>query len=70
MDVEVDSDLLRKDYSVTARYLCLRRTSTTMAHISKVFSRHLSTSITRNAAIKQVIVIGGGLMGSGIAQVF
>lgn len=41
-----------------------------MAHISKVFSRHLSTSITRNAAIKQVIVIGGGLMGSGIAQVF
>lgn len=33
-----------------------------------VFMRKMSTSASRNA-IKNVTVIGGGLMGSGIAQV-
>ena len=31
--------------------------------------RYLSTSIGRKAAIKEFVVIGGGLMGAGIAQV-
>ncbi|XP_050521413.1 hydroxyacyl-coenzyme A dehydrogenase, mitochondrial-like [Daktulosphaira vitifoliae] len=35
---------------------------------ASVLSRNFSTSITR-AAIKNVVVVGGGLMGSGIAQV-
>jgi hypothetical protein len=34
-----------------------------------VLSRHLSSSPAMAAAIKNVTVIGGGLMGSGIAQV-
>jgi len=40
-----------------------------MASIFSVTKRCLSTSTTRNAVIKNVTVIGGGLMGSGIAQV-
>lgn len=34
-----------------------------------VLKRSLSTSSAMNAAIKNVTIIGGGLMGSGIAQV-
>lgn len=34
-----------------------------------VMSRRFSTSVVRSAVIKNVTVIGGGLMGSGIAQV-
>jgi len=34
-----------------------------------VLNRYLSTSPVMAAAIKNVTVIGGGLMGSGIAQV-
>lgn len=34
-----------------------------------VLARKLSTSAARSGAIKNVVVIGGGLMGSGIAQV-
>ncbi|XP_071830198.1 hydroxyacyl-coenzyme A dehydrogenase, mitochondrial-like [Apostichopus japonicus] len=40
-----------------------------MSLTTKVFSRGLSTSAVRMAAIKNVTVIGGGLMGAGIAQV-
>ena len=40
-----------------------------MALATKVFSRGLSTSTVRMAAIKNITVIGGGLMGAGIAQV-
>ena len=41
-----------------------------MAFVSKFGSvRSLSTSVTVQGAIKEFVVIGGGLMGSGIAQV-
>ncbi|KAK7112607.1 hydroxyacyl-coenzyme A dehydrogenase, mitochondrial-like [Littorina saxatilis] len=40
-----------------------------MAHISQVYCRKFSTSPAVAGAIKHVTVIGGGLMGSGIAQV-
>lgn len=39
-----------------------------MAQPLNIIKRALSTTATRNA-IKNVTVIGGGLMGSGIAQV-
>ena len=39
-----------------------------MAFATKLCSRSLSTTSIRNA-IKNVTIIGGGLMGSGIAQV-
>merc|ERR1719266_464547 len=40
-----------------------------MAFVSKIAKRGLSTSPAVNAVIKEVVVIGGGLMGAGIAQV-
>ncbi|XP_056593551.1 hydroxyacyl-coenzyme A dehydrogenase, mitochondrial [Triplophysa dalaica] len=40
-----------------------------MAFITHRFFRSLSSSAARHAAIKHVTVIGGGLMGAGIAQV-
>merc|ERR1719318_668020 len=40
-----------------------------MAFVSKIARRGLSTSPTVSAVIKEVVVIGGGLMGAGIAQV-
>ncbi|XP_053477946.1 hydroxyacyl-coenzyme A dehydrogenase, mitochondrial [Ictalurus furcatus] len=40
-----------------------------MAFFTHHITRALSSSTVRNAAIKHVTVIGGGLMGSGIAQV-
>lgn len=43
--------------------------SKTMAHLCKVYSRAFSTSAALKTVIKNVTVIGGGLMGSGIAQV-
>ena len=39
------------------------------AHMVATMKRNLSTAMTLNGAIKNVVVIGGGLMGSGIAQV-
>ena len=42
-----------------------------MAFVTKFSSgfRYLSSSVSRQAAIKEFVVIGGGLMGAGIAQV-
>ena len=40
-----------------------------MAFISKLPLRSLSTSTVLHASIKEFVVIGGGLMGAGIAQV-
>ena len=42
-----------------------------MAFVTKLTPtlRYLSTSIGRKATIKEFVVIGGGLMGAGIAQV-
>jgi len=40
-----------------------------MAFVSKIAKRGFSTSPAVNAVIKEVVVIGGGLMGAGIAQV-
>jgi len=40
-----------------------------MAFATRVITRHLSVSSVVQGAIKNVTVIGGGLMGSGIAQV-
>ena len=42
-----------------------------MAFVTKLSPnlRYLSTSIGRQATIKEFVVIGGGLMGAGIAQV-
>ncbi|XP_051983039.1 hydroxyacyl-coenzyme A dehydrogenase, mitochondrial [Xyrauchen texanus] len=40
-----------------------------MAFITRQFVRSLSSSASRQAAIKHVTIIGGGLMGAGIAQV-
>jgi len=40
-----------------------------MAFVSQVLKRGLSTSGQLNAKIQEVVVIGGGLMGAGIAQV-
>ena len=42
-----------------------------MAFVTKLTPslRYLSTSIGRQATIKEFVVIGGGLMGAGIAQV-
>lgn len=40
-----------------------------MSIATKVFARGMATSAVRMAAIKNVTVIGGGLMGAGIAQV-
>ncbi|XP_073717119.1 hydroxyacyl-coenzyme A dehydrogenase, mitochondrial [Misgurnus anguillicaudatus] len=40
-----------------------------MAFITRQFIRSLSSSAARHAAIKHVTIIGGGLMGAGIAQV-
>ncbi|KAJ8317893.1 hypothetical protein KUTeg_002984 [Tegillarca granosa] len=40
-----------------------------MANVCKTFARKLSTTASRNNAVKYLTVIGGGLMGSGIAQV-
>lgn len=40
-----------------------------MALSTKFFARGLSTSTVKMAAIKNITVIGGGLMGAGIAQV-
>merc|ERR1711874_612337 len=44
---------------------------TKMAFITKLTPglRHLSTSTVRQALIEEFVVIGGGLMGAGIAQV-
>merc|ERR1711874_785935 len=44
---------------------------TKMAFITKLTPglRHLSTSTVRQSSIKEFVVIGGGLMGAGIAQV-
>ncbi|MGH0189221.1 UNVERIFIED_CONTAM: hypothetical protein FKN15_034158 [Acipenser sinensis] len=39
-----------------------------MAFVTHQIMRAMSSSATRNAAIKHITVIGGGLMGSGIAQ--
>ncbi|KAJ7983839.1 hypothetical protein DPEC_G00370710 [Dallia pectoralis] len=40
-----------------------------MAFVTRQAIRRLSSSAVRNAAIKHVTIIGGGLMGAGIAQV-
>ena len=41
-----------------------------MAHITKAIARCFSTTTLRKAAaVKHVTVVGGGLMGAGIAQV-
>ena len=40
-----------------------------MAFVSKLSVRSLSTSPALQASIKEFVVIGGGLMGAGIAQV-
>eukprot|EP00088_Acartia_fossae_P022768 TRINITY_DN2388_c0_g1_i2.p1 TRINITY_DN2388_c0_g1~~TRINITY_DN2388_c0_g1_i2.p1 ORF type:complete len:309 (-),score=119.29 TRINITY_DN2388_c0_g1_i2:223-1149(-) len=40
-----------------------------MAFFNQLTKRALSTSIQRNAKIQEFVVIGGGLMGAGIAQV-
>ncbi|GAB6033438.1 hypothetical protein CHUAL_013324 [Chamberlinius hualienensis] len=40
-----------------------------MAYATRIFARNLSMSASLQAAIKNVTVIGGGLMGAGIAQV-
>ncbi|XP_063074415.1 hydroxyacyl-coenzyme A dehydrogenase, mitochondrial isoform X1 [Engraulis encrasicolus] len=40
-----------------------------MAFVTRQIIRTLTTSATRNAAIKTVTIIGGGQMGAGIAQV-
>jgi len=40
-----------------------------MAFVSKIAKRGLATSSVLNTVIKEVVVIGGGLMGAGIAQV-
>ena len=40
-----------------------------MAFFSQISRRHLSTSIRMAAKIQEIVVIGGGLMGAGIAQV-
>jgi len=40
-----------------------------MAFVSQLVKRGLSTSPSFNAKIQEVVVIGGGLMGAGIAQV-
>lgn len=42
-----------------------------MAFVTKLSTglRHLSTNVAKQAAIKEFVVIGGGLMGAGIAQV-
>jgi len=40
-----------------------------MAFVSRVLKRGLATSCQLNAKIQEVVVIGGGLMGAGIAQV-
>ena len=42
---------------------------TNMAFVSRVLKRGLATSSQLNAKIQEVVVIGGGLMGAGIAQV-
>uniref|UniRef100_A0AAR2J7T6 Hydroxyacyl-coenzyme A dehydrogenase, mitochondrial n=2 Tax=Pygocentrus nattereri TaxID=42514 RepID=A0AAR2J7T6_PYGNA len=46
-----------------------RSTHRAMAFFTHQITRTLCSSAVRNAAIKHVTVIGGGLMGSGIAQV-
>lgn len=41
-----------------------------MANMFKIISRGLATSSTAMSSIKVVTVVGAGIMGSGIAQVF
>merc|ERR1711971_742699 len=45
------------------------RLSCEMAFVSKIARRGFATSPAVNMVIKEVVVIGGGLMGAGIAQV-
>ena len=40
-----------------------------MAFVSKIVKRGFASSITHKNKIQEVVIIGGGLMGSGIAQV-
>ncbi len=40
-----------------------------MSFLSSTLSRSFSSSSASRAAIKEVVIIGGGLMGAGIAQV-
>jgi len=40
-----------------------------MAFVSKIVRRGFASSMAHNAKIQEVVIIGGGLMGSGIAQV-
>ncbi len=48
---------------------CLIRKIAAMAFVTRQFIRSLSSSAALHAAIKHVTIIGGGLMGAGIAQV-
>ena len=59
---------INTDYLDTCPYL---ENLIKMAFVTKLTPtlRYLSTSIGRQATIKEFVVIGGGLMGAGIAQV-
>ena len=52
-------------------YVLILKNLIKMAFVTKLTPtlRYLSTSIGRQATIKEFVVIGGGLMGAGIAQV-
>ena len=55
--------------TISTQFSGSKQTLVTMALPFLVLNRYLSTSPAMAAAIKNVTVIGGGLMGSGIAQV-
>merc|ERR1711879_1069042 len=49
-------------------FSCAYISISTMAFVTKLSSRSLSTTTLMQSSIKEFVVIGGGLMGAGIAQ--